>query len=53
VNRIVPASFKPFEEVRDDIRQAILQQKGVKAFDKMAVKLEKNARTEVFEDRLR
>lgn len=52
VDKIVPASFKAFAEVRDGINQTILRQKEVKAFDTMATKLEKDAKIEVFKDRL-
>lgn len=52
VDKIILLKFKPFEEVRDQIKQTILRQKEAKAFDEMAAKLEKDADIKTFEDRL-
>jgi parvulin-like peptidyl-prolyl isomerase len=53
VDEVMPASFKPFAEVKDEIKKAVIRQKEVEAFDEMAAKLEKDANIEVFKDRLK
>jgi peptidyl-prolyl cis-trans isomerase C len=52
VDKIILLKFKPFEEVRDQIKQTILRQKEANAFDEMAAKLEKDADIKIFEYRL-
>jgi parvulin-like peptidyl-prolyl isomerase len=52
VDKIILLKFKPFEEVRDQIKQTILRQKEAKAFDEMVAKLEKDADIKIFETRL-
>jgi len=44
---------QPFEEVKEQIRRSLLQQKQRETFMAFMADLEKNARTEIFEDRLR
>ncbi|MDY6986523.1 MAG: peptidylprolyl isomerase [Thermodesulfobacteriota bacterium] len=53
VDKVIPASFQGFAEVKDGIRKTILRQKEVAAFDKMAATLEKDASIKIFEDKLR
>lgn len=52
VDKIVLLKFKPFEEVRDQIKQTILRQKEANAYNEMAAKLEKDADIKIFEYRL-
>jgi len=52
VDKKITVKFRPFEEVKDQIRKTILRQKEAKAFDEMAAKLEKDADIKIFEDRL-
>lgn len=44
---------QPFDEVKDRIRQSLLQQKQRETFTAFMADLEKKAATEIFEDRLR
>jgi parvulin-like peptidyl-prolyl isomerase len=44
---------KPYEEVRDQIRQALVQIRQRETFQGYLAELERQAKTEVFEDRLR
>jgi peptidyl-prolyl cis-trans isomerase C len=44
---------QPFEEVKDRLRQSLLQQKQQDTFTVFMADLEKKAKTEIFEDRLR
>jgi parvulin-like peptidyl-prolyl isomerase len=44
---------QPFDEVKDRIRQTLLQEKQRKTFTALLAELEKRAAAEVFEDRLR
>jgi parvulin-like peptidyl-prolyl isomerase len=44
---------QPFDEVKDQIRQSLLQQKQQAVFMSFMADLEKKATTEIFEDRLR
>ncbi|MDY6950751.1 MAG: peptidyl-prolyl cis-trans isomerase [Thermodesulfobacteriota bacterium] len=53
VDQVIPAGFTPFEEVKDQLKTVVLRKKEAKAFDDMASKLEKDARIEIFKDRLR
>ncbi|NVM20903.1 MAG: peptidylprolyl isomerase [Desulfobacterales bacterium] len=53
VDEIIPANFKSFKEVRDEIKKTIIRQKEAKAFAEMAARLEKEADIKVFGDRLR
>ena len=46
-------AVQPFDEVRDRIRQMLLQERQRETFTAMMGDLEKRAATEVFEDRLR
>ena len=47
------AAVQPFDEVRDRIRQMLLQERQRETFTALMADLEKRAATEVFEDRLR
>jgi len=46
-------AVEPFDEVKGRIRQSLLQQKEQKIFMAFMADLEKKAKTEIFEDRLR
>jgi peptidyl-prolyl cis-trans isomerase C len=46
-------TVQPFDEVKDRIRQTLLQEKQRETFTALMADLEKRATTEVFEDRLR
>jgi len=52
VEEIITTQYKPLDEVRENIRKGLSQQKEAKAFDEMAANLEKNAKIEIFEDKL-
>lgn len=52
VDKIIPASFGSYEEVKNDIKKIVLRQNEAKAFDEMATKLEKDADIRIFENRL-
>jgi peptidyl-prolyl cis-trans isomerase C len=52
VDEVIPAGFTPFEEVKDDLKAALIKKKEAKAFDAMTSKLEKHADIEIFKDRL-
>jgi parvulin-like peptidyl-prolyl isomerase len=52
IDKKITINFKPFEEVKDQIRKTILQQKEVEAYNEMADELEKDADIKIFEDRL-
>ena len=52
VDEIITTQYKPLEEVREIIKKGILIQKEEKAFNEMYGKLEKNAKIEIFEDRV-
>jgi parvulin-like peptidyl-prolyl isomerase len=52
VDEIITTQYRPFDEVSESIKKAILLQKEAKAFDEMYGKLEKNAKIEIFEDRV-
>jgi len=47
------AAVEPFDEVKGRIRQSLLQQKQQETFMAFMADLEKKAKTEIFEDRLR
>ncbi len=49
VDQIIPAQFKPFDEVQEDIKKAVLRGKEAKAFNEMAEKLENGAEITVYE----
>lgn len=51
VEEIITTQYKPLDEVRENIRKGLLQQKEAKAFDEMASKLEEKAKIEIFEDK--
>lgn len=52
VEKIVsPEVYKPFEEVRSEIRKSILPKKREKIYQEMVAKLESGAKIEIFEDR--
>jgi parvulin-like peptidyl-prolyl isomerase len=46
-------AVEPFDEVKDRIRQSLVQQKQQETFMAFMADLEKKAKTEIFEDRLR
>lgn len=46
-------AVEPFDEVKDRIRRSLLQQKQQETFMAFMADLEKKAKTEIFEDRLR
>lgn len=52
VDKKITVKFRPFEEVKDQIRKTILRQKEAEAYNEMAAKLEKDADIKIFEDRL-
>ena len=52
VNEIIGQKYRPFDEVREDIRKILLKQKEAKAFDQMASELEKSASITIYEDRI-
>jgi len=53
VDEVIPAGFKSFEEVKDELKAVLIRKKEAKAFDDMASKLEKNADIEIFTDRVK
>lgn len=53
VDKVIPAGGKSFEEVKDEIKKIVMQQKEAKAFSEMAERLERQADIKVFTDRLR
>jgi peptidyl-prolyl cis-trans isomerase C len=52
VDEIITTQYRPFDEVSESIKKAILLQKEAKAFDEMYEKLGKKAKVEIFEDRV-
>ena len=52
VDEIITTQYRPLNEVSEAVKSAILMQKEAKAFDEMYGKLEKNAKIEIFEDRV-
>lgn len=52
VDEIITTQYRPLNEVSEAVKSAILMQKEAKAFDEMSGKLEKNAKIEIFEDRV-
>lgn len=52
VDKIIPVSFTPLEEVSEQIKRVILQQKEAKAFEEMTKALEKAAAIKIYNDRL-
>jgi peptidyl-prolyl cis-trans isomerase C len=52
VDKSIPAGIKPFEDVRNDIKQAVMREKENKAFEEMVRKLEQKSDIKIFEDRL-
>jgi peptidyl-prolyl cis-trans isomerase C len=52
VDEIITTQYRPLNEVSEVVKSAILLQKEAKAFDEMYGKLEKNAKIEIFEDRV-
>ena len=52
VDEIITTQYRPLSEVTEVVKSAILLQKEAKAFDEMYGKLEKNAKIEIFEDRV-
>ena len=52
VDEIMTAEFKPYETVRDQIKQFLLRRKETAAFTEMTAKLEQQADIKIFEDRL-
>ena len=52
IDKKITVKFKPFEEVKDQIRKTILRQKEAEAYNEMAGELEKDADIKIFEDRL-
>jgi peptidyl-prolyl cis-trans isomerase C len=52
VDEIITTQYRPFDEVSESIKKAIVLQKEAKAFDEMYEKLGKKAKVEIFEDRV-
>lgn len=52
VDKIIPAGFKSYDEVHDQIQRTLMQEKEKKAFRAMVRHLEKNAKIKIFESRL-
>jgi parvulin-like peptidyl-prolyl isomerase len=52
VDEIVTTQYRPLDEVSEIIKNTITVQKEEKAFNEMYGKLEKNAKIEIFEDRV-
>ena len=53
VDRVVtPESVKPFEEVREEIRQSFVPKQREKIYDAMVVELKKDADIEIFDERI-
>jgi parvulin-like peptidyl-prolyl isomerase len=52
VDEIVPIEFSPYEDVKEEVRKAILKRKEAIAFNEKVVNLEKEADIKVFEDKL-
>ncbi len=53
VDRVVsPASVKPFEEVREEIRQSFVPKQREKIYDAMVVELKKDADIQIFDERI-
>lgn len=52
VDQVFPSELKSFEEVRKQIKMSILQQKKVRAFEKMSNRLQGDAEIKIFENRL-
>ena len=53
VDEIIPTGFASLEDVKDEIKKAIIRQKEAKAFSDMVAKLEKDAEIKIYEDRLK
>lgn len=52
VDEVFPSELKPFEEVREQIKRSILQQKKAQAFEEMSNRLQRDAEIKIFENRL-
>jgi parvulin-like peptidyl-prolyl isomerase len=52
VNKILAPEIKPFQEVKAEIRDALLREKREKVYDAMVKELEKSAVLKIFENRL-
>ncbi len=52
VDEIITTQYRPVEEVSESIKRQLVLQKEAKAFDEMYDKLGKNAKVEIFEDRV-
>jgi peptidyl-prolyl cis-trans isomerase C len=52
VDEIITTQYRPLNEVSEVVKSTILLQKEAKAFDEMYGKLEKNAKIEIYEDRV-
>jgi parvulin-like peptidyl-prolyl isomerase len=52
VNEIIGQKYKPFDEVKEEIRKFLIMEKEAKAFDQMASDLERTAVITVYENRL-
>jgi peptidyl-prolyl cis-trans isomerase C len=52
VDEIITAKYRPLDEVGEIVKNAITLQKEEKAFNEMYATLQKNAKIEVFEDRM-
>jgi peptidyl-prolyl cis-trans isomerase C len=52
IDKIIPPSFKPFEEVKEEIKKQLTRQLHNEAYEEMAAQLEKSADIVIFEDRI-
>ena len=52
VDEIIEEPYRPFEEVRKQIRQTLYQQKEARAFEEMVTKLERNADIKILDAQL-
>ena len=53
VDKIFPPSFKPFEEVQNEIKKHVTQMLHNKAYEEMTSQLEKSAEILIFEDKIK
>jgi peptidyl-prolyl cis-trans isomerase C len=52
VDKVIPAGFRPFEQVKDDIKRVLIREKEADAYNALATRLEKGADIKIFENLL-
>jgi parvulin-like peptidyl-prolyl isomerase len=52
VDKIIPEKHRPYEEVREKIKVALQKEKEAQAYDDMVGVLEKDAKIEIYKNRL-